>query len=194
MITKTFGGIIDGIDGSIITIEADVSKGMPYFNIIGLADISVKESKDRIKTAITNSQMEFPEARITVNLAPASLKKEGAALDLGTAAAILNSAELIQFQNIEKIFFIGELLLSGEIKFVPGALPLVLSAEKNGFEYAVIPDDNKFEAGVLKNIKIIPVKSLYQMIQYLNGNLEILPFKSPDNYRSEEHTSELQSR
>jgi len=182
MITKTFSGIIEGIDGSIVTIEADVSRGMPYFNIIGLADISIKESKDRIKSAIANSQLEFPEARITVNLAPASLKKEGAAMDLGTAAAIMNSAESIKCCNIEKMFFIGELLLSGEVKSVAGALPLAISAEKNGFEYVIVPDDNKYEAGILKQIKVIPVKSLYQTVQFLNGALDIKPFKAPDNF------------
>ncbi|MBP7653396.1 YifB family Mg chelatase-like AAA ATPase [Candidatus Dependentiae bacterium] len=176
MLSKTFSGLIDGISGVIITIEADVSKGLPYFNIIGVADTSVKESKDRIRSAILNSQLPFPEAKITLNLAPASIRKEGASFDLGSAIAILSSGEFIENLNIEKYFFIGELLLSGEIKPVPGVMPLTLSALENKFEYVIVPEENKYEAGIITGIKVIPVKTLYQAVQFLNGRLEIVPF------------------
>jgi len=177
LLSKTFSGLIEGINGLIITIEADVSKGLPYFNIIGVADTSVKESKDRIRASILNSQLPFPEAKITLNLAPASLKKEGSSFDLGSAIALLASAEFVENQNLEKYYFIGELSLSGEIKPVSGVMPLTLSALENKFEYAIVPEENKFEAGIIEGIKVIPVKSLYQTFQFLNGKLNIEPFK-----------------
>ncbi|HON55406.1 MAG TPA: YifB family Mg chelatase-like AAA ATPase [bacterium] len=173
MLTKTYSGLIDGINGIIITIEADVSKGMPNFNLIGLADTSVKESKDRIRTALNNSNFKFPSAKITLNLSPASIKKEGASLDLASAVAILNSDGIIKNSNIEKIFFIGELQLSGEVKGVEGVLPLIIAAKENGFEYAYIPYSNRNEAAIVNDIKIIPVNTLFECVQFLNGEIPL---------------------
>lgn len=181
MLSQTYSGIIDGITGEIIIIESDVSRGMPYFNIIGLPDTSVKESKDRVRAAIINSHLKFPE-KITVNLAPASLKKDGSYLDLGIAVSIMSACKTIQNNNLKKYFFIGELLLSGEINSVSGVLPLVISAKNNGFKYVVVPEKNKFEASVVKGIKVIPVYNLYQTVEFLNNKEKINVHINPDNF------------
>jgi len=173
MLARAYSGIVEGINGALVTIEANVSRGMPCFNIIGLADTAVKESKDRIRTAIINSEFPIPNAKITINLAPASLKKEGSLLDLGTAVSLLKAAGIIINENLEKYFFVGELLLSGEVKSVSGCLPLVLTAQQNNFEFALVPEDNKYEAGLVKNIKVIPIKNLSQAVEFLNNKLQI---------------------
>jgi magnesium chelatase family protein len=159
-------------------VETDISRGLPSFNIVGLPDVAIRESKERVRTAIKNSGFEFPLSRITVNLAPASLKKEGSQLDLSIAIGVLIATENIRGENINEISFIGELSLDGRINKIEGALPIVISLKEMGISKVIIPFDNKEECSVVDGIEIIPVTTLYELVQYLNDEIKIEPEKS----------------
>ena len=173
MLSKVKTCVLQGLNGSIVEVETDISRGLPMFNIVGLADISIKESKDRVRTAIKNSGYEFPLSRITVNLAPANTRKEGSQLDLAIAVGILASTEIIKNNIIEDTCFIGELSLDGNISRVDGALPITISLMELGIKKVIIPFDNRDECKVVNNIDIIPVKSIKDLVSYLNEELII---------------------
>jgi magnesium chelatase family protein len=177
MFSKVKACVLQGIEGCLVDVETDLSSGLPSFNIVGLADISIKESKERVRASIKNSEYKFPVSRITVNLAPANLKKEGSQMDLPIAVGILSASKVIK-GKIEDICFIGELSLDGKITKIDGALPLVISLRNNNIKKVVIPEENKEECGVIDNIDIIPIKSLNELVEYLNSEIEILPYKS----------------
>ncbi len=177
MLSKVKACVLQGLEGCIVDVETDLSSGLPNFSIVGLADISIKESKERVRASIKNSEYKFPVSRITVNLAPASLKKDGSQMDLPIAVGILSASKIIK-ANVEDICFIGELSLDGNITKIDGALPLVLSLRNNHIKKVIIPKENKEECGVIDNIDIIPVKSLNELVAYLNSKIEILPYKS----------------
>ena len=162
-----------GIDGYIVEVETDISSGMPFFEIVGLGDAAVKESKERVRAAIKNTELEFPVRRITINLAPANLKKEGSALDLAIAMGILTATEQVSSANLDKTMFVGELSLDGEIKPVHGILPMAICAMNEGLENLVLPIANADEAAVVKNLNILPVKNIFEIIRHLNGEKEI---------------------
>lgn len=165
--------VLNGIEGYIVNVETDLQNGMPVFNIVGLPDISIRESKERVRAAIKNSSYDFPLQRITVNLAPANLRKEGSQMDLPIAIGILKAANVI-FENIDDdIAILGELSLDGEIYGINGILPMVISLRDLGIKKIVIPFDNRFEAAPVKDVKIIPVKNLSDLVRYLNKELEI---------------------
>ncbi|NLM06403.1 MAG: YifB family Mg chelatase-like AAA ATPase [Tissierellia bacterium] len=165
--------VLNGIEGYIVNVETDLQNGMPIFNIVGLPDISIKESKERVRAAIKNSSYEFPLQRITVNLAPANLRKEGSQMDLPIAIGILKAGNVI-FEDIdEDTAILGELSLDGEIYGINGILPMVISLRDLGVKKIVIPFDNRFEAAPVKDVEIIPVKSLSDLVRYLNKELEI---------------------
>ena len=140
---------INGIDGYIITVETDLSNGLPAFDIVGLPDASVKESKERVKAAIKNSGFNIPVKRITVNLAPADRKKEGAAYDLPITVAILSASEQIPEGATEDCAFLGELSLDGELRGLNGILPMVIAARDNGIKTVFVPVENANEAAVV---------------------------------------------
>lgn len=138
-----------------------------------MPDTSVKESKERVKTAIKNSDIEFQSKRIIVNLAPADTKKEGSSYDLPIAIGILMSTEVIENCNIDKTVFIGELSLDGKVSKVNGILPMCIEAKRLGMSKIVVPEGNAKEAGIVKGIEVIPAKSLEQVINYLNKTTNI---------------------
>lgn len=173
--------VLYGLSGNIVEVETDISRGLPVFNIVGLPDMSIKESKERVRTAIKNSGYEFPLNRITINLAPANLKKEGSQMDLAIAIGILKSSNIIQNDYLQDIVFIGELSLDGKINPVDGALPMVISMREEGINRFVIPYNNKEECSVIEDIEIIPVKTLKELVDYLNGEIIIEPYTN-DNY------------
>ncbi len=177
MLAKVKTCILQGLEGYIIDVEVDISNGLPQLSIVGLADMSIKESKERVRTAIKNSGFKFPLSRITINLAPANLKKEGSQIDLAIAVGILSATEVVENKDISEICFIGELSLDGKVNKINGALPIVISLRELGVKQVVIPLDNKEECGVLDGIEIIPVKSLSQAVSYLNGEIKIEPYK-----------------
>ena len=164
---KSFG--LMGIDGYVVVVETDISSGIPSFDMVGLGDTAVKESKERVRSAIKNAGLEFPIKRITVNLASADKKKEGSAFDLALALGILMATEPIGNSNLENYAFLGELSLDGEIKPVNGILPMVISAKQNGIENIIVPINNADEAAVVTGINVLPAKNIVDVVNHLNG-------------------------
>ena len=180
MIATVLSGAILGLDAYVVEVEVDVaSRGLPRFSIVGLPEEAIRESKDRVKTAILNAGYRFPSRRITVNLAPANRKKEGTAFDLPIALGILAATTGLGKDLMKRFLFVGELSLDGQVKSVRGALPLALSAYTMGLEGIVVPLPNAREAGVVTHIKIMSVQSLAMAVEFLSGNL-ILPHHSVD--------------
>lgn len=170
-IVKTMS--LHGLDGFLVEVQVDISSGLPYWEIVGLPDISLKESKERVRIAIKNSEEEFPSRRIVVNLAPANTKKEGSFFDLPIAIGILLSIQRIQNEELDDYILIGELSLDGKIKKVNGILPMCIEAAKLGIKKAIVPKENAKEAAIVKELEIIPVETLTQTIQYLNKEIQI---------------------
>ena len=164
---------LQGLEGYLIDVEVDVSRGMPNWDIVGLPDTSVNEAKERVRIAIKNSGYEFQTKKIVVNLAPANTRKEGSLLDLPMAVGILINFGEIKFQNIKDTIIIGELSLDGKINKVNGVLPICMEAKKIGIKRIILPKENILEAGIVQDIEVIGVESLRQIVSYLNGNLKI---------------------
>lgn len=178
-ITKSMA--LQGLNGYLVAIQVDISNGMPDFQIVGLPDVSVKESKERVKAAIRNSNIEFLSRRILVNLSPANTRKEGSMFDLPIAIGILIASRNIKNSNLkemlEQTIFIGELSLNGNIEEVNGILPICIEAKKLGIKKIMLPKRNAKEASILKGIEILPVNTLQEVIGYLNGKRQILKEK-----------------
>ena len=164
---------LTGIEGNLVEVQTDITGGLPTFEIVGLPDTSVKESKERIKSAIKNSNIEFPSRRIIINLAPASTKKEGTSYDLPIAIGILIAQKEIINNKLENTIFIGELSLDGKINRINGVLPMCIEAMNLGIRKVVLPKANEREAAVVQNLEIIGVKNLQEVMDYLNGNKKI---------------------
>lgn len=162
-----------GLKGNIVEIQTDISNGIPHFEIVGLPDIRVKEAKERVKSAIKNSGMEFPNRKIIINLAPADIRKEGTYFDLPIAIGILTAIGIINEIAIKDFIFLGELSLNGRINGVSGVLPMCLEAKEFGIKKAILPNENIKEASIIKDLDIIPVSSLKEVVEYLNGKIII---------------------
>lgn len=158
----------EGIEGVLIRIEVDISKGLPSFNIVGLADTSVKESKERVRAAISNSSYNFPLGRVTVNLAPANIRKKGSGFDLAIALAILMESNQIYNSEKDEFLYLGELSLNGEIKSVKGVLSSVIKAKESGYKNVIIPRDNLEECNIIDGINIYAVNNLKEVVEFLN--------------------------
>jgi magnesium chelatase family protein len=191
MLSKVKTCVLYGLDGYEVSVETDLSGGLPNFSIVGLPDISIKESKERVRSAIKNSNFNFPVSRITVNLAPANLKKEGSQVDLPIAVGILSASKIIKKPINEKTFIIGELSLDGKITGIEGALPMVISMRNNNFTKAIVPRDNREECSAIEGIDIIPVESLCELVNYLNEDFFIEPYKFSYNYTQEEFSEDF---
>lgn len=178
MLSKVKACVLEGIEGCLVDVETDLSNGLPGFNIVGLADMAIKEAKERVRSAIKNSGFKFPVSKITVNLAPANLKKEGSQMDLPIAVGVLLASKIIKKEIRDDICFMGELSLDGKITRIDGALPLVISLRNNNIKKAIIPVANKEECGVVDNIEIIPIANLEELVLYLNEELDVAPFIS----------------
>ena len=165
---------LNGLNGYLVKVETDITGGLPSFDIVGLPDTSVREAKERIRAAIKNSHFEFQSRRILINLAPASTKKEGTSLDLPMAIGILFAfGEIYTKINLSETIFIGELSLDGRINRVNGILPICVDAVKLGMKRVIVARENKEEAGIVKGLEVIPVQSLNEVIDYLNGENSI---------------------
>ncbi len=167
---------LHGLDGRIVEVEVDVSKGLPSFDIVGLPDISVRESKDRVRAAIKNSGLEFPVKRITVNLAPADLKKEGPIYDLPIAVGILAATNQLAPEQYGRFAYLGELSLNGSLRGVTGALPNVLAAVGASINKVIVPRENAAEAALVESAGIFPVDSLAELTGFLRGENDITPY------------------
>jgi magnesium chelatase family protein len=165
---------IDGIDGFKVDVEATSTLGLPQIEIVGLPDTAVKESKNRVKSALKNSGVTLPSSHITINLAPADIKKEGSHYDLPIAAAMMQLSGYLN-KNISDTAFIGELSLGGEIRRVNGVLPMVITAREMGVKRIFVPLQNAGEAAVVDGIDVFCAKNLIELKQILNG--EIVSFR-----------------
>ena len=164
---------LSGINGFIVNVEVDITRGMPCFNIVGLASMEIKEAKDRVKSAIINSEYDFPTKRIVVNLSPADIKKEGSLLDLPISIGLLMNYITRGADYFRETVFVGELSLDGTLKKIRGVLPIVLSAKEKGYKRIFIPYENLLESSYVDGIEVVPVKNLRQCIGYINGKIDL---------------------
>lgn len=170
---------LHGLNGYLVEVQVDVSAGLPSFEVVGLPDISIRESKERVKTAIKNSGFNLFSRKVIVNLAPATKRKEGSIFDLPIAIGVLYANEYIK-NNLDNIAFIGELSLDGKVNKINGILPMCIELRKLGIEKVVIPKENANEASTITGIEIIPVSSIKQVVAYLNNEIKI-------NYKNEKN-------
>lgn len=164
---------LTGIEGNLVEVQTDITAGLPAFEIVGLPDASVRESKERIRSAIKNSEIEFPSRRIIINLAPASTKKEGTSYDLPIAIGILLALKIVKNSGLENTIFIGELSLDGKINRINGVLPMCIEASNLGIKRVILPKANEKEAAAIKNLEIIGVQNLDELVKYLNNEIKI---------------------
>jgi magnesium chelatase family protein len=175
MLAKTLTGAVIGVNGLLVEVEVDIAFGLPSFSTVGLPEGAVRESKDRVKAAIKNCGYEFPNRRITVNLAPADVKKEGAGYDLPIALGILAAAEILDGRLLDRFGVIGELSLDGGVRSARGILPMALSARQAGLAGILVPAANAREAAVVDGIDVIGVDTLHQAVEFLAGVIELTP-------------------
>ena len=172
---------LHGLEGFIVDVQVDVAGGLPCWEIVGLPDVSIRESKERVRTAIKNSGYEFPSRRIVINLAPATIKKVGSAFDLPIAVAILLATDNINEFDFENVAFVGELSLDGNVHSINRILPMCIEAKKLGIKEIIVPKENAKEASIVDGISVIPVSSLNQVVAYLNKSIKINPEKFNSN-------------
>lgn len=170
MLAKIESMAVNGIDGYVVQIEVDLGGGMPSFDIVGLPDLAVKEARDRVRAAIANSSLDFHYHRIVVNLAPANIKKEGSGFDLPIAIGILAAKGEVSPDKIPEAVFIGELALDGRVRPVGGALSMAVAAQKAGKKYLVHPAENYTEVSVISGVIPVPVETLVQVKDFLDGD------------------------
>jgi len=190
MLAKTLSSAVFGIDAYVVEVEVDIAQGLPAFATVGLPEGAVKESKDRVKAAIKNCGYDFPSRRITVNLAPADIKKEGTAFDLPMAIGILAATDTVQKEKLNDYFVLGELSLDGQVKPVKGTLPIAVAARDAGFRGILLPRENSREAAVVKGVDVLPIHTLSECVEFLNGSFHIDPvevdldeiFRTESNY------------
>lgn len=164
---------LHGLQGFLIDVQVDVSAGMPAWDIVGLPDTSVREAKERVRTAIKNSGYELFSRKIVVNLAPADIKKEGSIFDLPIAVGILMSLDIIYSKEDKDILLIGELSLNGNLNPIEGALPICIEAKKLGIKKVILPQANAKEASVIEGIEILGAYDLTEVVSYFNSDAKI---------------------
>lgn len=167
---------LNGLEGHVVRVEVDVSNGLPAFDLVGLPDTAVRESRDRVRSAIKNAGFEFPVKRITVNLAPADLRKEGPMYDLAIAVGVLSATGQLDPDICSRYAFIGELSLNGDVRGVTGVLPNVMAAVEHGITGVVVPFENAGEAALVKVAGVYPVVSLSQLGRFIRGEEHISPY------------------
>lgn len=166
---------LDGIKGYKVKVEVDINKGLPSYDVVGLADTAIKESKQRVRSAIKNSGYQFSVDKITINLAPADTKKEGSLLDLAIAVGVLSATGQVETERVNDIVFIGELSLDGSIRKANGVLPILISARKLGIKKIIIPKENEKEASFIDNMDIFALEKLTDVVHFLNGEADFVP-------------------
>ncbi|MDP3296212.1 MAG: YifB family Mg chelatase-like AAA ATPase [Thermodesulfovibrionia bacterium] len=171
MLSKILSAALIGIDAHVVEVEVDItSRGLPHFSTVGLPDAAVKESKDRVRAALKNTGFNFPLKQITVNLAPADIKKEGSSFDLPIAMGIIVAEGIIEPRSVEGYMISGELSLDGRIKSIKGALSMAITAREQKFKGLILPKENAKEAAVVNGIQVYGVESLPQVIEFFRGN------------------------
>ncbi|MDD2855022.1 MAG: magnesium chelatase domain-containing protein, partial [Desulfuromonadaceae bacterium] len=177
MLAKVFSSALIGIDAIMVDVEIDIAPGLPAFATVGLPDGAVKESKDRVKAALKNSGYDFPARRITANLAPADIRKEGAAYDLPISIGILAATGTLKGDLLHRYILLGELSLDGGLKPIRGALSMAVAAKRAGLTGLIIPAENAPEAAVVDGIETIGATSLSQVVEFLAGREVIEPYR-----------------
>lgn len=178
MLSKIFSSATYGIDAYLVEVESNVEKQIPGFIIVGLPDSAVKESRERVNTAIKNSGYEFKPMKITVNLAPADIKKEGSAFDLPIAIGLLSAHGEIKNHSLDDKVFLGELSLDGRLRPVKGALPITVEARKKGIKQIILPKDSSLEASIVSGIDVYGMENLKEVVDLLNGDIKKESIKS----------------
>ncbi len=178
MLSKINSSATYGIDAYLVEVESNVEKQIPGFIIVGLPDNAVKESRERVNTAIKNSGYELKPQKITVNLAPADIKKEGSSFDLPIAIGLLSAHGIIKNDSLYEKVFLGELSLDGRLRAVKGALPITVEAMRKGIKQIILPKDSSLEASIVKGIDVYGLENLKEVVDLLNGEIQIAPIKS----------------
>lgn len=176
MLAKIHSCAIIGLEGAIIEVEVDTSRGLPSFTIVGLPDTAVQESRERVQAAVKNAGLVFPRQRVTVNLAPAAIRKEGPAYDLPIALGVLAASGQIMSDPLRGALAMGELSLDGSLRHSRGVLPMVVLARDKGFERVYVPECDAAEAALIPGIEVIPVKTLTDLVNHLSSVIPIIPF------------------
>jgi len=176
MLIKAFSSSIQGIRAILISIEVNITQGIRFF-IVGLADHAIRESQQRIESALTNNGFDWPRFRVVINLAPADIRKEGTHFDLPLAIGILAASNQVRSDRLEDYLILGELSLDGSVMPVKGVLPMTLNAKENGFKGVVVPEKNAGEASVVEGIDVIPAFHITEVVSFLNRSLAVLPAK-----------------
>ncbi len=175
MLAKILSYGLTGITGYPVTIELDINTGLPGYDVVGLADTAIKESKSRVKAAIKNSAFNYPINKVIINLAPAATKKEGSMYDLPIALGILVSEEIIDNKSLKDFVVLGELSLNGDVRKLNGILPMLISAKQMGYNKFIIPKENAMEAAFIDKIEVYPVQTLREVVGFLKGEIHIQP-------------------
>lgn len=175
MLAHVLSCAVIGLDGVIIDIEVDFGQGLPHMAIVGLPDEAVKESRERVYSAIKNANLAYPRKPITVNLAPASVRKEGPSFDLPIAVGVLIAGEQINQEEIEGALVVGELSLDGSVRHVRGVLAIAATARQEGFKRLYVPATDAAEAALIPDLEVIPIGSLAELYAHLTGEQPIPP-------------------
>jgi len=200
MLAKVYSGAVYGVDAYPVEIEVNAGRGEPVIVVVGLPDAAVKESKDRVYTALCNSGFRPHIGRITVNLAPADIRKEGPIFDLPIAIGMLAAQEELSPIALSDCALVGELALSGEVRRVKGALPITMRMRHEGIRSIIVPWDNAEESAVVEGINVYPVHTLREAADFLAGTLPMEPFKascladSPDDGRYEDDFADVKGQ
>lgn len=190
MLIKVFGSSVYGIQATTITIEVNADRGSKFF-LVGLPDNAVKESRQRVEAALKNNGYRWPGRRITINMAPADIRKEGSAYDLPLAVGILAASEQVELPEVHRYIIMGELSLDGGLMPIKGALPIAIQARKEGFKGFILPKENAREAAIVNNLDVIGVENLRQVIDFLKGELHIEPLRIDTRREFAEHLEKM---
>ena len=172
MLVKIYGSAVFGVEATTITIEVNIDKGVGYY-LVGLPDVAIKESNYRIAAALQNNGYKIPGRKITINMAPADMRKEGSAYDLSFAIGILAANEQIQADDLDKYIIMGELSLDGGLQPIKGALPIAIQARKEGFKGFILPVQNAKEAAIVDQLEVYGVENIKDVIAFFNGERQL---------------------
>ena len=178
MLARVYSCAVIGLEGVVVEVEVDTTPGLPMMIIVGLPDAAVQESRERVQSAVKNAGLPYPRKRVTVNLAPASVRKEGPAYDLPIALGVLVASELVPPESLDSSLVIGELSLDGSVRHVRGVLPMAAVAREQGFKRVFVPEPDSAEAALIPGLEVVPVKSLNHLVAYLLGE-EPVAFSPP---------------
>ncbi len=168
MLAKVYSCAINGLDGMLVEVEVDIAQGLPSFHMVGLGDTAVQESRERVRSAVRNSGLTFPNKRITVNLAPADVRKAGPAYDLSIAIGLLLASEQV-VGDVSRAMFVGEISLDGRVRHIDGVLPMVAVAREHGLETVYVPYEDAAEAALVEGLEVVPVRTLAALVAHASG-------------------------